>query len=112
MPRSCTVCEHPERVDIDRALAGDAANRSVASFYDVSEAAARRHKSNHLPAKLILAQAAVAVAQADDLLSRVRDLQRRALGILDKAEAAGEFRTALAAMREARGNTSSRWPSS
>jgi hypothetical protein len=34
----------------------------------------------------------------------MRDLQRRALDILDKAEADGELRTALSAMREARGN--------
>jgi hypothetical protein len=34
----------------------------------------------------------------------VRDLQRRALEILDKAEEAGELRTALGAIREARGN--------
>ena len=58
MPRSCTVCEHPEREAIDSALVGDASNRSVASLYDVSEAAVRRHKANHLPAKLVIAERA------------------------------------------------------
>src|SRR5215217_2231398 len=104
MPRSCTVCEHPEREAIDEALVGGASNRSVASLYDVSEAAARRHKSNHLPGKLVMAQAAEEVAQADDLLAQVRGLQAKALGILSKAEEAGELRTALSAIREARGN--------
>jgi hypothetical protein len=104
VPRSCTVCEHPERAAIDEALVGGASNRSVASLYDVSEAAVRRHKGNHLPAKLIMAQAAEEVAQADDLLSQVQDLQGRALAILDKAETAGDLRTALGAIREARGN--------
>jgi hypothetical protein len=104
MPRSCTVCEHPDREAIDRALVGGASNRSAASLYDVSEAAVRRHKGNHLPAKLVMAQAAEEVAQADDLIEQVRDLQRRALDILDKAEEAGELRTALGAIREARGN--------
>jgi hypothetical protein len=104
MPRSCTVCEHPKREDIDRALVGGASNRSVASLYDVSEAAVRRHKANHLPAKLVMAQAAEEVAEADSLLSQVRDLQGRAYGILDKAEGAGDLRTALGAIREARGN--------
>ncbi len=42
--------------------------------------------------------------EADDLLGRVRGLQSRTLGILDKAEAAGDLRTALGAVREARGN--------
>ncbi len=104
MPRSCTICEHLERERIDKALVGDSSNRSVASLYDVSEAAVRRHKANHLPAKLVMAQAAEEVAQADTLLGQVRDLQRRALDILDKAEEAGELRTALGAIREARGN--------
>jgi hypothetical protein len=104
MPRSCTLCEHPEKDDIDRTLVGSASNRSVASLYDVSEAAVRRHKANHLPAKLVMAVKAAEVVEADNLLHQVGDLQRRALAILDKAEEAGELRTALSAIREARGN--------
>ena len=104
MPRSCTICEHPDREAIDRALVGDASNLSVSSLFGVSESAVRRHKANHLPAKLVMAQAAEEVAQADDLLQQVRDLQDRALAILGKAEAAGDLRTALGAIREARGN--------
>jgi hypothetical protein len=104
MPRTCTICEHPERGEIDRALVGGASNRSAASLYDVSEAAVRRHKANHLPASLVMAQAAEEVAQADSLLEQVRGLQSRAYGILDKAEAADDLRTALGAIREARGN--------
>ena len=104
MPRSCTVCEHPKREIIDRELVGGASNRSVASLYDVSEAAVRRHKANHLPAKLVMAVKAAEVVEADNLLHQVGDLQRRALAILDKAEETGELRTALSAIREARGN--------
>ncbi len=104
MPRSCSVCGRPDRGAIDEALVGGASNRSVASLYDVSEAAVRRHKGNHLPAKLVMAQAAEEVAEADNLLDQVRDLQRRALAILGKAEEAGELRTALSAIKEARGN--------
>ena len=104
MPRSCTVCEHPEREAIDRALVGDASNRSVASLYDVSEAAVRRHKANHLPAKLVLAQAAEEVARADDLLGQVQDLQAHTLAILEAAEGTKQHRTALSAIREARSN--------
>ena len=47
---------------------------------------------------------AAEMAEADDLLDQVGDLQRRALAILDRAEEAGELRTALSAIREARGN--------
>jgi hypothetical protein len=104
MPRSCTVCEHLEKDTIDRELVGSASNRSVASLYDVSEAAVRRHKANHLPAKLIMAEKAAEVVEADNLLDQVRGLQSRAYGILDRAEETGALRTALTAIREARGN--------
>jgi transposase len=104
VPRSCTVCEHPKREAIDRALVGGASNRSVASLYDVSEAAVRRHKANHLPAKLVMAEKAAEVAQADNLLEQVRDLQQSTLNILAEAEQSKQYRTALSAIREARGN--------
>lgn len=64
----------------------------------------RRHKANHLPAKLVMAVKAAEVVEADNLLHQVGDLQRRALAILDKAEETGELRTALSAIREVRGN--------
>src|SRR5215218_7941439 len=104
MPRSCTVCEHADREAIDRALVGDSSNLSVSSLFGVSESAVRRHKANHLPAKLVMAQAAEEVAQADDLLGQVQDLQARTLAILEAAEGSREHRTALAAIREARSN--------
>jgi translation initiation factor IF-2 len=104
VPRSCTVCSHPEREAIDRALVGDASNRSVASLYDVSEAAVRRHKAKHLPTKLAKAHEAEEVARADELLRQVRSLQSKTLNILLQAESAGDLRTALSAVREARGN--------
>lgn len=44
------------------------------------------------------------MTRADSLLDRVESLQARALSILDAAENTGELRTALGAIREARGN--------
>jgi hypothetical protein len=70
MPRSCTICEHPEREAIDRALVGETSNLSVSSLFGVSESAVRRHKANHLPAKLVMAEHAAEVAEADNLLDR------------------------------------------
>jgi hypothetical protein len=104
VPRTCTICEHPDRERIDQALVGDTSNLSVSSLFAVSEQALRRHKSNHLPAKLSLATAAEEIAEADSLLDQVRDLQSRAYAILNRAEKTGELRTALSAIREARGN--------
>ena len=44
------------------------------------------------------------MAHADDFLAQVKGLQSKALGILEEAERAGDLRTAVAAVREARGN--------
>jgi transposase-like protein len=104
MPRRCTVCDHPERNGIDQALVTGAPYRSVAKRFGLSESAVYRHKIEHLPAHLLKAKEVEEVAQADDLLNQVRNLQTHALDILHRAEKAGDLRTALAAISQARGN--------
>jgi hypothetical protein len=104
MPRRCTVCDHNERHGIDEALVTGAPYRSVAKRFSLSESAVYRHKSEHLPAHLSKAREAEDVAKADDLLDQVRSLQAHAFDILERAEKAGDLRTALAAISQARGN--------
>jgi hypothetical protein len=104
MPRVCTVCTHPEREAIDRALVEGAVGLNLASRFELSKSAVDRHKADHLPAALVKGREAREVANADDLLQAVQDLQARAWSILSTAEDAGDLRTALGAIREARGN--------
>jgi hypothetical protein len=104
MPRRCTVCDHPERHSIDEALVTGAPYRRVAKRFERSESAVYRHKTEHLPAHLLKAKEVEEAARADDLLDQVRNLQAHALDILERAEKAGDLRTALAAISQARGN--------
>jgi transposase-like protein len=104
MPRRCTVCDHPEKHGIDEVLVTGAPYRSVAKRFGLSESAVYRHKTDHLPAHLLKAREVEEAARADDLLEQVRHLQGRALDILERAEKAGDLRTALAAISQARGN--------
>ena len=104
MPRRCTVCDHPERHGIDEALVTGAPYRSVAKQFGLSESAVYRHKADHLPSPLLKAREVEEAARADDLLEQVRNLQAHALDILERAERAGDLRTALAAISQARGN--------
>jgi len=105
MSRPCSICRHPQREDIDAALvAGSATYRAIAERYGTSLTALHRHKKEHLPLELVKAQEAQEVAQADTLLGQIMDLQTRTLSILQRAEKAGDLRTALQAVREARGN--------
>ncbi len=105
MPRRCTVCAHPKVEAIDMALVAGEPYRSVANRYEsLSQASVQRHSENHLPATLAQAKEAEMVAHANDLLEQVRDLQVRTFAILEAAEASEQHRTALSAIREARGN--------
>jgi len=105
VPRSCTICSHAERETIDHALvAGESAAAIAGRYRTIHERALRRHRDNHLPATLAKASEAQDVAEADDLLAQVRDLQVRTLAILEAAEGVSQHRTALSAIREARNN--------
>jgi hypothetical protein len=104
MPRKCSICTHPNRDAIDRALVNRESFRNVAKQFGITVSAIHRHNDAHLPASLTKAQEARSVTQADDLLTQVKSLQSRALSILDRAESAGDLRTAIMAIREARGN--------
>jgi len=104
MPRRCTVCDHPHRHSIDEALVTGAPYRTVAKRFELSASAMYRHKTEHLPARLLQAREVEEAASADDLLDQVRNLQAHALDILERAEKSGDLRTALAAISQARGN--------
>jgi len=103
MPRRCTVCGDAQLKKIDEQLITGVPYRSIAKQFGVSDSAVYRHKE-HIDCTLIKAKEAEEVARADDLLEQVRGLQERALKILSKAEEEGDLRTALTAIREARGN--------
>ena len=103
MPRTCTVCSHPDRPAIDGALVAGDAFRHIASQFGTSTTALQRHKADHLPAAVATAHEAEQVVQADDLLRQLRGLHSKAVSLLLAAERAGDLRTALAGVREARG---------
>jgi hypothetical protein len=104
--RVCTICTHEKRFDIEELLATrQASYRNVAQRFGVSLDAVGRHvRSGHIGALLALAADAERAAQADTLLDRIEALHRRTLAILEAVEDTDEYRTALAAIREARAN--------
>ena len=101
MPRACTVCAHPERAAIDRAMVADEAFRHIASRFGTSTTALQRHKSDHLPLRLVQARDAREVTQADSLLDRLLDLGRQTSEFLDEARRAKDHALALKAITRA-----------
>ena len=48
MARTCTICTHPERAAIDKALVAGQPYRSIAQHFAASADAVLRHKESHL----------------------------------------------------------------
>jgi hypothetical protein len=100
--KTCAVCNHPCRAEIDRLLVEKVSLRDIAGQTGTTRSALHRH-SQHLPGALVAAKDAEKVADAGTLLTRAQGLMKRATDILDKAERAGKLETALTAIRELRG---------
>ena len=102
MPRKCTICEHEQVNEINKKIIQGETFRNIAKQYSLNYQAVYRHKE-HIPEAMTKAREAQEVAQADGLLEQVGQLQAKAWGLLSQAEAAGELRTALQGVREAKG---------
>src|SRR5690242_17735181 len=95
MSRRCSICHHPKRDEIDRALVSGTPYRSVAQRAAASPDAVFRH-SRHLPRTLRAAQKSLEVARADSLVEMLQRLISEAERLKQKAEEAADYRTALA----------------
>lgn len=104
MARVCTVCNHPDREAIDKALVDGAAYRDIAGRYGLSKSSVERHKAEHIPAAMAKAKEAADVVHGDNLLDQVKTLQTVTMNILARAYKTDDLRTALQAVGQARGN--------
>jgi len=101
MARTCKCCTHPRRAELDRELiANHGSYRDIAQHFAVSPDSVFRHQRDHLPKLLLQAEGARDIAQADDLLAQLKQLNQKARELAAKAEGAGDYRTALMAIRE------------
>ncbi len=102
MPRVCSICVHPKRKEIDKALTErSASNRRIATQFDVTESAIRGHKANHLKGRL--QKAAERDEQADirnalDVVAQLRAINGASLTILKEARASKDGELALKAV--------------
>lgn len=124
MAQSCSVCLDPSRDDLDKALVARISVRDAAGRFGFSKSSVDRHKRSCLPKRLAKgrgegqirdasrpADEVVAIVElqrqndidsADALRSRVLNLIQQSDGIFAKAEASGDLRVALSAIRESR----------
>ena len=101
MGMTCSICRHPEREQIDKAILAGDSMRNIAKRYGSTEATIHRHKK-HLPEYLILAKEAEQATRADDLMQDLQDLRERALSLLQQAEDAGNYNACVGLIAQAR----------
>jgi hypothetical protein len=99
MPRTCTVCPHPHRDEIDRRLLDGAPLRNIAKQFSLSCASLFRH-NKHISKTLSHARQEAEVLRADGLIEHLNHLTVEAARLKQKAEQAKDYRTALAGVRE------------
>jgi vancomycin resistance protein YoaR len=86
--------------EINAALLGNETYRNIAKRFGASESAVFRHQREHLPAALVKANDAAEVVAADSLMGKITQLEQEARRLGKKAEDAGDYRGAMAAVRE------------
>jgi hypothetical protein len=106
MPRRCTVCSLPPKdcLEVDKALVQRTPYRDIARQYAVSKDALSRHRKEHIPETLLKGHEAREAADGDKLLRHLKSLHGKTIELLQWAEFAQEYGTALRAVREAREN--------
>jgi len=102
MGQPCTICTHPQRDAINKAIASGEPNTRVAAKYGLKETAIRHHTtSGHIPKAIAKAASARERLDAGKLLDMMERLLGEALAVLRDAKATGDHRTRLAAINTA-----------
>ena len=108
--RPCSVCTHPQTREIATALLAGGTVRDVGRRYGIAASTLARHQRMHLLPRLTAAettapariQAMESREERLDVLRAMYALYDRAIGLLDKAEAAKDLPSALRGIREVR----------
>jgi hypothetical protein len=90
------------RPEVDIALVRGDAIRDIAGQTQLSKSSVHRHKESHLSEAVINSKQALERTRGDVLASEAVAVLDKAVHLLERAEAAGDTRGAVAALRECR----------
>jgi hypothetical protein len=116
MPQTCSICKHPQRLEIERAIVAGTSLRTIAGQFGPSKTAVLRHRT-HVVEAIARSTEARELVRTGTLLEDVRAGERRIESLVGKAEeirvaalrdndqrsALQAIRTEIHAMGEARG---------
>lgn len=95
----CTVCHHPSRPEIDRALIDAVPYRTLAATYDVSPSALCRH-IKHLQHQMVVQERHDEQTQAFNFLEKLELLEARLDRVFRKAEDTRSLNVSLGCLQE------------
>jgi hypothetical protein len=90
---------HEKRCGIEQSLVAGDSYRDVALRFRVSRDAVARHRK-HLAVTVAKPLGSEQITQSENLLAQLEELRSEAQRLKQKAERAGDYRAALAAVRE------------
>jgi hypothetical protein len=102
MARACSICNHPQRAEIDSALALGQSARSIAAQFGCGDKAAARHHENHLSPAIVAVAAVEEERRLGDLVGELEAVTVTAKRMLQKASDEGLQGQAQGWMREFR----------
>jgi hypothetical protein len=95
----CTVCNHPSRQEIDRALIDGVPYRTLAVAHGLSSSALFRH-TRHIRHQLIIEEQQAEQSRASQFLEKLELLEFRLDRLFHKAEDAYSFHISLGCLQE------------
>lgn len=98
--KRCQVCRHLNREAIEKQFINGVPVRDIARRYLIDRNAIGRHCHSHVPETLALARDQLELRHARDLAATLNRLYQKGQELLARAEAEGDTRAALVALRE------------
>ncbi|MFA4901830.1 MAG: hypothetical protein WC600_03700 [Desulfobaccales bacterium] len=95
----CTVCHHPSRPEIDRALIDAVPYRTLAATYGVSPSALCRH-IKHLQHQMVVQERRTEQSQISQFLEKLELLEVRLDRLFRKAEDSRSLNVSLGCLQE------------
>ena len=102
MSQVCRICNHTDRLGIDRELAQGKSKAAISRQYGVTTDSLSNHEATHLSRQLTQAYEKKELAESMDLLARIEDILSKAKQIFDRNYKLGKDGLALKALGEQR----------
>jgi hypothetical protein len=99
MSRKCSICNHDRRQEIEHALFRGDSHRVVAQQFTVPRGAVARH-IKHISTALTQARKLTEIGAGKSIFLQLRELNLQIEQLKARADRTGDYRAALAALRE------------